>query len=62
MMTEDYRPWLIEINSSPSMSASTKVTAKLCNEVLEDTIKGADIVLMISCDLITLVAGFSDWH
>ena len=40
MMTEDYQPWLIEINSSPSMSASTKITAKLCTEVLQDTIKG----------------------
>ena len=40
MMTEDFRPWLIEINSSPTMSPSTKITAKLCSEVLQDTIKG----------------------
>lgn len=39
MLTEDYKPWLIEINSSPSMSYSTKVTAEMCANVLEDTIK-----------------------
>lgn len=35
-----FKPWLIEINSSPDMSCSTKVTAKLCPQVLEDIIKG----------------------
>ena len=40
MLTEDYRPWLIEINSSPSMSYSTKITAEMCANVLEDTVKG----------------------
>ncbi|XP_025106336.1 tubulin glycylase 3C-like isoform X4 [Pomacea canaliculata] len=39
MLTEDFQPWLIEINSSPSMEASTSVTAKLCHKVLDDTIK-----------------------
>ncbi|BFZ08443.1 hypothetical protein BsWGS_11482 [Bradybaena similaris] len=39
MLTEDFRPWLIEINSSPSMESSTSVTAKLCTAVLDDTIK-----------------------
>ena len=40
MLTEDFRPWLIEINSSPSMSYSTPITATLCEQVLEDSIKG----------------------
>ena len=35
----DLRPWLIEINSSPAMSPTSEVTAKLCTAVLEDTIK-----------------------
>ncbi|CAH1783741.1 unnamed protein product [Owenia fusiformis] len=39
MLTEDLRPWLIEINSSPSMEYSARATAKLCPRVLEDTLK-----------------------
>ncbi|XP_064605541.1 tubulin tyrosine ligase 3-like isoform X2 [Liolophura sinensis] len=39
MLTEDYKPWLIEINCSPSMEASTAITAELCTNVLEDTVK-----------------------
>ncbi|KAK2165303.1 hypothetical protein LSH36_52g05018 [Paralvinella palmiformis] len=39
MLTEDLTPWLIEVNCSPSMAASTKVTAKLCSSVLADTVK-----------------------
>ncbi|XP_055999318.1 protein monoglycylase TTLL8-like isoform X12 [Ostrea edulis] len=39
MLTEDYRPWLIEINSSPSMESSTEITRRMCTNVLEDSIK-----------------------
>ncbi|XP_028398435.1 tubulin glycylase 3C-like [Dendronephthya gigantea] len=39
MLTEDYKPWLIEINSSPAMGASTAITRKLCAHVIEDTMK-----------------------
>lgn len=46
MLTEDFQPWLIEINSSPSMEASTSVTAKLCHKVLDDTIKGGWLYYM----------------
>ncbi|CAL1531334.1 unnamed protein product [Lymnaea stagnalis] len=52
MLTEDLTPWLIEINSSPSMESSTAVTAKLCTAVLDDTIKVViDRKLDRSCDI-----------
>lgn len=40
ILTEDLKPWLIEINSSPAMSATTSVTARMCPQCLEDIIKG----------------------
>lgn len=45
MLTSDFQPWLIEVNSHPAMSASTSVTAKMCPEVIEDVIKGKNILL-----------------
>lgn len=40
MVMDDFSVWLIEINSHPDMSYSSKVTTRLCKQVLEDTIKG----------------------
>lgn len=40
MLAEDMSPWLIEINSSPSMARNTRATCKLVDGVLEDTLKG----------------------
>lgn len=40
MISEDCQPWLIEINASPDLGATTSVTARLCPQCLEDVIKG----------------------
>ena len=40
ILTEDYQPWLIEINSSPAMNGSTELTAEMCPRCFEDLIKG----------------------
>ena len=39
MLDDQYNLWLIEVNSSPSMNYSTKVTKKLVKMVLKDTVK-----------------------
>ncbi len=40
MITDDLQPWLIEINSSPTMARTTQVTNLLCDNVLDDLCKG----------------------
>lgn len=42
-MTENSKPWLIEINSGPDLKPTTKVTAEMCPEVIADSIKGITI-------------------
>ncbi len=39
MIDSNFKPWLIEINSSPAMDYSTKITEYLVPKVLEDILK-----------------------
>lgn len=39
MLNEKFEPYLIEVNSSPDMSASTPVTRRICPMALEDLLK-----------------------
>ncbi|XP_030761427.1 tubulin glycylase 3A-like isoform X2 [Sitophilus oryzae] len=39
ILSEDFTPWLLEINCSPDLSFSTSVTSRLCPQCMEDIIK-----------------------
>jgi len=45
MICENFYPWLIEINSSPDLGATTSVTARMCPQCLEDVVKGESMFM-----------------
>lgn len=40
ILAEDFKPWLLEINSSPGMAPTCLEKMRLCQSVIDDTIKG----------------------
>ncbi|CAG9316942.1 TTLL8_2 [Blepharisma stoltei] len=47
MIDSNFRPWLIEVNTSPAMDYSTNITEELVKKVLPDTMK---VILDLPCD------------
>lgn len=43
VLTENYEPWLIEINSNPGLNPTTSIIANIVTMLLRDIIKGAFI-------------------
>lgn len=39
IIDDQMNPWLLEINSSPTMEHSTKITARLCTQMLQDYVR-----------------------
>lgn len=40
VVTEDFYPWLLEINSCPDLARTTNVTSRMVPRVIEDIMKG----------------------
>ena len=39
IIDSNLKPWLIEINSSPALGATTAVTTRMCAAMLEDIVR-----------------------
>ena len=56
MLSDNYAPWLIEINNSPCMAPTTTVTSRMCNQCLFDLVKGNSFKWRKVC-----VSGWKSW-
>jgi tubulin polyglutamylase TTLL9 len=48
LLDSELKPWLLEVNSSPSMTANTPADAELKNSILDDTFTVLDLEKVIS--------------
>ena len=46
LLSDDFTPWLLEINSGPSLAPSTSVTSRMVQQCLEDCIKGVQSITL----------------
>ena len=51
LLDSNVKPWLLEVNSSPSMTANTKDDQDLKNGLLDDTFTVVDLEKVISTSI-----------
>lgn len=62
MICENFYPWLIEINSSPDLGATTSVTARMCPQCLEDVIKGRNFPFFLNYAMVVVIGTGNVMH
>lgn len=51
LLDSNIKPWLLEVNASPSMTANTKEDQDLKNGLLDDTFTVVDLEKLISTSI-----------